>query len=729
MFAMASHQSRAKTSLVLVGLLALGHLQSKLFPPRWLLSLQIFEHSKSKLYRATGWDKKKNNHGEDSVRSDIVFLRKENSNDNSDNDWTPNVIFGNYSMPITFDPKSSSNSNSAAAIQKAFDVGLMECYGFAFFEARKTVTKLLLLAHDDSSSSPLENGNNSKHDTTEFYCPMCHWLLAIGHSPYINHPIISDPSDFQAASKASDVAFAQAHHSHHDPPMSNAISNAEGCHSHIHRQLSNKEIGLIDAMHLRFSPPSSFEHQTIGYELYKNQLRDLHEQLLLRDTHDGRGGGDADVMAFLADSIMVLHADADGYEFYDKATSEAKPEIAYAISLLEDCLEISPDHPLCQHLYIHITEPSDQMVGFSGPVATNLAAKTEGKDTQHLQHMPSHSFLRIGRYHDAVRSGTAAHDSDQRYEQQGAVAYGPAHDLVVLVYSAGLSGEKSVALANTDALRDHYEAHPGEPDGPGTEAGWHVWRTTRLRFGEFAAVLEDGDAIPTGGSTNSNVPIAWPYAVVLGHYSKGVAALWNNNNNSNNNSNRNASAAPAAQISDDRLLDAKHHQEKLRKAIPSVDRSFRGMTFVADWTLEASIQYYEILVSRHVDPSHHHRYYDETKVFEQILGLLRSARVEQEHWTYTEPPPWYASLRLCEGTLLRIMGRYEESVEVFEADLEHLPENRYGLYGLWKALEEEGAADNATKAREVRDRFERSSSWADASVKEKPPLVCPELGE
>jgi len=79
--------------------------------------------------------------------------------------------------------------------------------------------------------------------------------------------------------------------------------------------------------------------------------------------------------------------------------------------------------------------------------------------------MPSHSFLRIGRYHDAVRSGTAAHDSDQRYEQHGAVAYGPAHDLVVLVYSAGLSGEKPVALANTDALRDHYEAHPGKLDG------------------------------------------------------------------------------------------------------------------------------------------------------------------------------------------------------------------------------------------------------------------------
>jgi tetratricopeptide (TPR) repeat protein len=699
------------------------------------LSLQLLEHSKSKPYRVTGGDNKnsntsskKNSHGEDSVR-------EEGSNENSVNDWTPDVIFGNYSMPITFDPKSSNNnnnSNSAAVIQKAFDVGLMECYGFAFFEARKTIAKLLLLAHDDSSSSLLENGNNAKHDTTKFYCPMCHWLLAMGHSPYINHPIISDPSDFQAASKASDVAFAQAHHIHHDPPMSNAISNAEGSHSN--RQLSNKEIGLIDAMHLRFSPPSSFEHQTIGYELYKNQLRDLHEQLLLRDTHDGGGGGDADVMAFLADSIMVLHADANGYEFYDKATSEPKPEIAYAISLLENCLEISPDHPLCQHLYIHITEPSDQMVAFSGPVATNLAAKTKGKDAQHLQHMPSHSFLRIGRYHDAVRSGTAAHDSDQRYEQQGAVAYGPAHDLVVLVHSAGLSGEKSVALSNTDALRDHYEAHPGKPDGPGTEAGWHVWRTTRLRFGEFAAVLEDGDAIPTGGSTshshvekgnaNSDAPIDRPYAVVLGHYSKGVASLWNNNNNNN----RNASAAPAAQISQDRLLDAKHHQEKLRTVIPSVDRSFRGMTFVTDWTLEASIQYYEILVSHHVDPSHH-QYYDESKGYKQILGLLRSACAEQEHWTYTEPPPWYASLRLCEGTLLRIMGRYEESVQAFEADLERLPENRYGLYGLWKALEEEGTADNAMKAREVRDRFERSSSWADASVKEQPPLVCPELGE
>ena len=109
------------------------------------------------------------------------------------------------------------------------------------------------------------------------------------------------------------------------------------------------------------------------------------------------------------------------------------------------------------------------------------------------------------------------------------------------------------------------------------------------------------------------------------------------------------------------------------------------------------------------------------------LAWFRKARKEQEQWRYTEPPDWYSSLWLCEGTLLRIIGRYEEARGAFAKDLTNFPENRLGLYGLWKTLEEEGASGD--QLRNIRERFEKASSWADSSVKENPPLVCPELGE
>lgn len=674
--------SAAMIGLLVGGLLLQYQLlqELQLFPRR--LPAKVLERFGSKLRI---W-----NH-ENSVRNQ---LDNYNGDNKDENDWTPNVIFGNYSMPITFYPKNSDDADNS--FQSAFDVALMECYGFAFFEARKIATKLLL-----------EMENSQPHSDAKYYCPMCHWLLAMGHSPYINHPIVADPSDFRAAAESAAMAFAQALH----PPKDAAET-----------RLSTKEFGLIDALHLRFSPPSYFQNQTIGYDLYEKRLRELHEQLLLET--DGRG--DADVMAFLADSIMVLHADANGYEFYDQETKEPKPAIAYAISLLEACFNNSPDHPLCQHLYIHITEPSHTMVELSGPVADHLLANTDASnnDAQHLQHMPSHSYLRIGRYHDAVRSNVVAHASDQRYEDHGAVAYAVAHDLVVLITAARLSGELSVGLDYANVLRENYQRHPNRGDGPGTEVGWHVWRTLLLDFGDYAAVLDDGDGIPGGGAKHNDNGLArgrtaktvsWPYAVVLGHYAKGVASLWNESANSSR---------------DYRLLNAKNHQKKLRETIRLVDPSYRGMVSVADWTLEAAIQYYEIVspidntatdeFGGDGDGNVHDR-------FGPILTVLRSARAEQESWPYTEPPDWHANLRLCEGTILRIMRRYEEAAEAFEADLVDLPENRFGLYGLLRVLEDKGASED--KIREMRDRFERSSSWADQSVRERPPLVCPELGE
>ncbi len=662
--AMALHQSndndsggRGKTRVLPFSLVLLFGL----FKGRLLLSLLLDQNSPSPLSIGFLRDAQslflRNGIIDEEVNREI--------DDRAKDDWTPDVIFGNYSMPITFDTKNSKGNG----IQKSFDVGLVECFGFCFFEARKTAQSIL-----------------NELDDSKGFCPMCYWLLAMGHSPYVNHPIIANQSDFESAHKAATLAFEQAR---------------------LNDRLSRKEMGLIDALNVRFSSPSTFENQTIGYVSYMNELRDLHKQIL-----DENGTGDADVIAFLADSIMVLHADADGYNFYDETTLEPKPEIAYAIGLLEDCFDINPNHPLCQHLYIHITEPSHKMAPISGPIADNLLSTTAAGEAQHLQHMPSHTYLRIGRYHDAVMSNVIAHASDHEYERHGAVAYAVAHDLVVLLCAANLNGEKKVALEYSDILRDNYRNHPNRGDGPGTEVGWHVWRTIRLGFGDFDQVLRDSDEIPGGkeenvfsDSTSSN-DLVWPYAVVLGHYSKGVASLWNTDPLAGN---------------DNRLSRAKYHLTKLREASQLVDSDYHGMVSVADSSLDASIKFYPIHKNTTKSEIDHYK----TDDLETVLELFQKARVEQDSWTYTEPPLWHSNLKLCEGTLLRIMGRYNESLYTFEAELIDWPENRYALYGLWQVLKEQGASTE--KIRDIYDRFEDSSSYADTSV--KIPLVCPELGE
>eukprot|EP00536_Pseudo-nitzschia_multiseries_P005561 jgi/Psemu1/295931/fgenesh1_pm.105_\ len=633
-----------------------------------------------------------------SPRNNPIVHNKGNADQDQD-DWTPNLIFGNYSMPITFDGGTSrcatgtDGNGNAVVIQTMFDVGLMECYGFAFFEARKTATKLLETPH---SAFWIDRSE-------DFYCPMCHWLLAMGHSPYINHPTVADNSDFEAAAKAASLAYDEAHNKRskgdlHHPP------------------LSLKELGLIDAMYLRFRP--SFANQTIGYESYSQKLKDLHETIVLAE-----GKGDSDVMGFLADSIMILHCDAQGYQFYDETDQQTpKPEISYAIRLLEDCLEESPDHPLCQHLYIHITEPSENLpVHKAGMVADRLSRGSYATEAQHLQHMPSHTYLRIGRYHDAVASNIVAHESDMAYNNHASIPYGPGHDIAFLVHAAQLSGEKETAYQYADVLRDHYRKYPTKPDGPGTEQGWHIWRTVRLRFGDYASILKDSDDVVSIGNQNGKMKdIAsvgevgkptWPYAIVLGHYSKGIASLWNKCPKRSN------ADDDDDDDDDEKISDAIHHLQSLREIISDVEPSYFGMSKVANLTLSAAIEYYR--QSR--------RGVEMDSDYDRVLKLFRLARVEQENWAYSEPPSWYTTVALCEGTILRKLARYNESIEAFQDDLKRIPENVYGLYGLKTAMIVSGASASDIQA--VTTRLDAASRWSDPDFRTTIPFVCPELGE
>ncbi|OEU15978.1 hypothetical protein FRACYDRAFT_240676 [Fragilariopsis cylindrus CCMP1102] len=572
----------------------------------------------------------------------------DDDDDDDDDEWTPDVIFGNYSMPITFDDydydiddygDSSKSSRSNSDIQTTFDTGLMECYGFASLEARKTASKLLSYTTTQTATTTTTTTSffSWKKKSEEellyhrhlYYCPMCYWLLAMGYSPFINDPIISNISDYENAATAASIAFKEAHHHHNNNNTNNTSSNNSNRsstsstttveeRSSSPSQLSFKELGLIDAMNVRFR--SSFDNQTIGYH----------------------------------DNITPY------------------PEIAYAITLLEDCLQQSPDHPLCQHLYIHVTEPSDKITTnkVASNVADNLYRGSNASEAQHLQHMPSHIYLRIGRYHDAVTSNIIAHESDEKYLNSqyngGGTPYGPGHDIAFLIYAAQHSGERTTAYRYSNILRNHYRKYPTKPDGPGTEQGWNIWRTVRLRFGDYQSVLNDNDDIDVNNTIVNGI----------------IDTIDDDAKNSSNS-----------------------------------NIQWPGMARVANLTLTSAIEYYK------------YRYdYDIVLPIEEILATIRKARIEQESWSYTEPPSWFNSVALCEGTLLRILGQYDEAVLTFQRDLEIIPESRYGLFGLKEAMVAAGTY-STKEVKDVSKRFNKASYWSDSSIRNSVPLVCPEFGE
>ncbi len=118
------------------------------------------------------------------------------------------------------------------------------------------------------------------------------------------------------------------------------------------------------------------------------------------------------IAATAADAWMIQ---AD--EWFD---DEGKPQdqgITRAMTILETSLGGAPDDPGTIHLYIHLTEWSDDPHK-AIPYGEKLARLAPS--ASHLVHMPSHTFYRVGRYKDAMRSNVQAVALDKRYDQLAA---------------------------------------------------------------------------------------------------------------------------------------------------------------------------------------------------------------------------------------------------------------------------------------------------------------------
>jgi tetratricopeptide (TPR) repeat protein len=121
-----------------------------------------------------------------------------------------------------------------------------------------------------------------------------------------------------------------------------------------------------------------------------------------------RNPADVTVAAITADAWM-LKAD----DWWDDEGKAADPGITRAMAILEQTLARAPDDPGAIHLYIHLTEWSDDPHK-AIPYGERLAALAPG--ASHLVHMPSHTFYRVGRYRDAMMSNVAAVALDRRYD-------------------------------------------------------------------------------------------------------------------------------------------------------------------------------------------------------------------------------------------------------------------------------------------------------------------------
>jgi len=244
-------------------------------------------------------------------------------------------------------------------------------------------------------------------------CAMCYWGEAFALGPNINAPMFPD---------AAAPAFAALE-------KAQALSPGAG----------EKERGLIDALAARYAaePPAD----RAGLD---NAFADAMDALARQYPEDD----------FIAALAAEANMDTQPWNYWDDNGRVPRGRTARTVSLLEGVLARTPDHPAAIHLYIHITEASQNPYR-AADHADRLAALAPGLG--HLVHMPSHTYYRIGRFKQSLDHNIKAIAADEAFLESSEASilyeYGYyTHNIHFAMTSALMAGDAETALAMAHKL-------------------------------------------------------------------------------------------------------------------------------------------------------------------------------------------------------------------------------------------------------------------------------------
>ncbi len=437
-------------------------------------------------------------------------------------------------------------------------------------------------------------------------CAMCYFGEAWAWAPYLNGPMQSAnaPRAFAAIRKAQRRAS----------------------------EATPLEQALIDAMAIRFTEVHDPDTRRELDEIYSAAMAEVWEMFPQEQVAG----------TFYGESLMLLQPRRGTWDLDN-------PEVQHIHRVLEAVLKVDITHPGACHLYVHATE-STTAPGKAQACADHLGNAIPG--ASHINHMPSHTYNRVGRWDDAVRANVQAWHSDLKAEVGEGFAIYPSHNLHMLLFSASMGGQG--ALAN-QAAKDYAKL---VRDGQFYEA------LTLVRFGRFDELLDLHD------------PPENPIFKGLWEFGRGYAHLRVGDRDS-----------------------ARIYAEHVEEAAATVPDSilFRGHTAASLLGVTGGILRAEIQVS-------------EGQYDEAVVTLEHAIELE-DGLRYDEPEPLNFSARHWLGALLLELDRPAEAESVYRVALDDHPHNGWSLFGLEQALRAQaknGAAD--------RVRAEFDEAWGRADV-------------
>jgi Flp pilus assembly protein TadD len=455
-------------------------------------------------------------------------------------------------------------------------------------------------------------------------CAMCYWGVAISLGPNINKPM-----------EAADVPVAWQ-----------ALQQAKG----LAANASEKERAYIRALEARYSSQPVADRHSLDVA-YANAMRQVMKSY----------PQDLDAATLFAEALM----DTMPWDYYME-DRRPKAVTAELISVLEYVIAGDPEHPGANHFYIHAVEASPYPER-ALPSAKRLGSIAPGAG--HLVHMPSHIYLRVGRYHDATIANEQAVLADENYiaqcRAQGfyPVAYYP-HNQHFLWYTSAMEGRSELAIrtaGDIDGMNEHKNLAEGKRFSP-------LLILTLARFGRWDEVQQQ-----------SKPPADQLFALAMFHYARGMA-----------------------------------HAAKLE--LDASQRELNALDLIAANPQIKALDQPQLPGARLIVLSKH-----------VLAGELASRRgqtaeMKQQFTTaiqledklpYMEPPYWHHPVRQLYGAALLKAGTPAEAESVYRQDLKHNPANGWSLYGLLASLRAQGKSEEADA---VAKRFREAWRLADITL-------------
>ena len=466
---------------------------------------------------------------------------------------------------------------------------------------------------------------------------MVHWAMALCHGPNINAPAVSE--------KDAVAAWAE-------------LQLAQG----LAAQASPVEQALIGALAKRYANPQPSDRAPLD-AAYAAAMREVWQ----------RFPQDADAGVLFAEAMMDLRP-------WDQFTLDGKPEpgTEEILATLEAVLRLDPDHPYGNHLTIHALEASshperalpasDRLLHLQPILAHNV-------------HMPSHIYIRVGHWQDAIQSNLDAVAAQRRFE--GIVGLPPkgsalpgynAHNEHMLAYAAMMTGESTLALEHVRAaircLTADYVAEA--PDG--ADYFYAMPFEVLIRYGRWDAVLaEPADFTET-----------YPFTRAFAHAARAIAYAAKGN-----------------------VPEARKEQAVFRETAKLVSSTYSfGLNQAA-----RILALIDPMVDGEID----------LPAGQAAAGLaaLRQVVTLQDALRYDEPPGWLIPVRHALGAALLQRGRLDEAEAVYREDLQQYPNNGWALYGLSRTL---SLAGHTAEAKQLEAQFQ--AVWAKADVTIDTSCLC-----